>query len=138
MLDADNTGSTACVCLLRLESGHKVLYIANLGDTRCVISRNGMAERMSIDHKANDELEQQRVRADGGIIMDNRVGGSLAITRAFGDHSLKNDGVTAVPSVRKHFIRPFDKYLVIATDGVWDVLEDQDAVDQCKDELNTN
>ena len=56
--------------------------------------------------------------------MDNRVGGSLAITRAFGDHALKRDGVTAKPYIYKHFFRPFDKYLVIASDGVWDVLED--------------
>ena len=57
-------------------------------------------------------------------MLENRVGGSLAVTRAFGDHSLKRDGVTAKPFINKHAIRPFDKFLVIASDGVWDVLED--------------
>ena len=56
--------------------------------------------------------------------MDNRVGGSLAITRAFGDHSLKKDGVIAKPFVNRHILRSFDKYLVIASDGVWDTIED--------------
>jgi serine/threonine protein phosphatase PrpC len=66
----------------------------------------------------------ERVRNGGGIVMDNRVGGSLAITRAFGDHSLKKDGVIAKPSVNRHILRSFDKYLVIASDGVWDTIED--------------
>jgi len=46
--------------------------------------------------------------------------------------------VTAKPYVRKHFIRPFDKHLVIATDGVWDVLSDQDSIDFCKDDKTTD
>ena len=66
----------------------------------------------------------QRIKSGGGIVLDNRVGGTLAITRAFGDHSLKSEGVTAKPFINKHAIRPFDKYLIIATDGVWDVMDD--------------
>ena len=69
--------------------------------------------------------------------MENRVGGTLAITRAFGDHSLKKEGVTAKPFINKHAIKPFDKFLVIASDGVWDALEDQDAINFCKDEFST-
>ena len=48
----------------------------------------------------------------------------LAVTRAFGDHSLKKAGLTAVPHVLKYTLKPFDKYLVIASDGVWDELSD--------------
>ena len=65
-----------------------------------------------------------RIKNGGGIVMENRVAGSLAVTRAFGDHALKNDGVTAKPYINKHVLRPFDKFLVIASDGVWDVLTD--------------
>ncbi len=79
---------------------------------------------MSVDHKCDDPNEVDRIRKEGGIVIDGRVGGSLAVSRAFGDYSLKSEGVTAVPYVRKHFMRPFDKHLVIATDGVWDVLTD--------------
>lgn len=55
-------------------------------------------------------------------MFENRVGGTLAITRAFGDHSLKKDGVIAKPFINKLVLRPCDKFLVIASDGVWDVL----------------
>lgn len=138
MMDSENTGSTALVSIVRMESGHRILYIANVGDTRAVISRNGVAERMSVDHKCDDPMEIERVKMEGGIILENRVGGQLAVSRAFGDYALKNEGVTAVPYVRKHFIRPFDKHLVIASDGVWDVISDQDAIDHCKEEMSTD
>ena len=54
MIDADNTGSTACVAVVRNEMNNKVLYVANVGDTRAVMSKNGLAERMSYDHKGSD------------------------------------------------------------------------------------
>jgi len=56
--------------------------------------------------------------------MDNRVAGGLAITRAMGDHSYKTFGVSASPYVIRHVLRPFDKFLVIASDGVWDTVND--------------
>ena len=137
LIDADNCGSTACVAVVRQEMGQRVVYVANVGDTRAVMSKNGLSERMSYDHKGLDQAEVDRVRQGGGIILDGRVGGSLAITRAFGDHSLKKDGVIAKPFIKKHVLRSSDKYLVIASDGVWDVLEDQDAINYCKDEFNS-
>ena len=108
-----------------------------MGDTRAVLSNNGSAERLSIDHKASDPNEVLRIKQGGGMVLDNRVGGSLAVSRAFGDHSLKNDGVIAKPTINKHVLKPFDKFLIIASDGVWDVMEDQDAVNLCKDEFST-
>jgi serine/threonine protein phosphatase PrpC len=125
------------VVVVRQEMGNKVLYVANLGDTRAVMSKNGVAERMSYDHRGTDEAEVERVRSQGGIVLEGRVGGSLAITRAFGDHSLKKDGVIAKPFIKKHILRSSDKYLVVASDGVWDSLEDQDAINFCKDECST-
>lgn len=101
-----------------------MLYVANVGDTRAVLSNNGVAERLSVDHKSTNEQEVARIKNGGGLIFGNRVGGQLAITRAFGDHFLKNDGVIANPYIKRHVLRPSDKCLVIASDGVWDVLED--------------
>jgi len=124
MMDADHCGSTACVAIVRKENNHSVLYVANAGDTRAVLCKNGQAERLSIDHKASDPTEIDRVRNAGGKIIDNRVGGGLAITRAMGDHAYKSFGVTSQPYVVKHVLRPFDKYLVIASDGVWDTVND--------------
>ena len=138
LIDADNCGCTACVVIVRQEMGNKVLYVANLGDTRAVLcSNNGISTRMSYDHRGTDPQEIERVRRDGGVIIEGRVGGSLAITRAFGDHSLKKDGVSAKPFIKKHILRPNDKVLVIASDGVWDSMEDQDAANYCRDEFNS-
>ncbi len=117
--------------------GNKVVYIANLGDTRAVLSKNGMAERMSYDHKGSDPAEVERIRSNGGIVIGDRVGGSLAITRAFGDHSLKKDGVIAKPYIKKHILRSTDKYLIVASDGVWDTMDDQEAINLCRDDMTT-
>ena len=67
----------------------------------------------------------------GGHIVANRVGGTLAVTRALGDHSLKGKGagggVTAEPHCVTHTCGPTDRFVVLASDGVWDVLSDADA-----------
>jgi len=48
----------------------------------------------------------------------------LAVTRAFGDHALRKSGLIVTPHVLKYILKPFDKFLVIASDGVWDELSD--------------
>ena len=83
--------------------GKKVMYVANVGDTRGVLmSGTNNFKRVSYDHKATDKQEIDRVKREGGIILDDRVGGALAITRAFGDYALKRDGVSAKPTIIKH------------------------------------
>lgn len=69
--------------------------------------------------------------------MDNRVAGGLAITRALGDMAYKSFGVTSQPYTVRHVLRPFDKYLIIASDGVWDTVTDDQAVALCKDDQTT-
>jgi len=54
LLDSDGCGSTACVAIVRKEGVHKVLYVANSGDTRAVLSKGGQAERLSIDDKCDN------------------------------------------------------------------------------------
>ncbi len=126
------------MAVLRVESGRRILYLANVGDTRAVLmSGPSTFERLSYDHRATDKAEIERVKRDGGMIMEDRVGGALAITRAFGDHSLKRDGVTAKPHIRKHVLRPTDKFLVMASDGVWDILEDEQVCKLSRDTLTT-
>ena len=124
LIDSDGCGSTACVAVVRKEGPQNVLYCANVGDTRAVLSKSGNAERMSIDDKCDNMDENRRVKSGGGIILDNRLGGVLAVTRAFGDHALTKVGLIATPHITKHIIKPFDKYLIIASDGVWDELSD--------------
>jgi serine/threonine protein phosphatase PrpC len=89
-----------------------------------VLSKSGQAERLSVDDKCDNIDEQIRIKQSNGLIVMNRVGGVLAVTRAFGDHSLKDSGLIAVPHIVKYTLKPFDKFLVIASDGVWDELSD--------------
>ncbi|KAF1962058.1 PP2C-domain-containing protein [Byssothecium circinans] len=107
----------------------RVLYTANVGDARIVLCRNGRALRLSYDHKGSDENEGRRVASAGGLILNNRVNGVLAVTRALGDAYMK-DLVTGHPYTTETVIQPDqDEFLILACDGLWDVCSDQEAVD---------
>ncbi|KAJ9241691.1 hypothetical protein DTO169E5_3435 [Paecilomyces variotii] len=107
----------------------RVLYTANVGDARIVLCRNGKALRLSYDHKGSDENEGKRIANAGGLILNNRVNGVLAVTRALGDAYLK-DLVTGHPYTTETVIQPdVDEFLILACDGLWDVCSDQEAVD---------
>ena len=99
LIDSDGCGSTACVAVVRKEGANNALYVANVGDTRAVMSKSGHAERLSIDDKCDNPQENARVKSGGGIILDNRLGGVLAVTRSFGDHALTRVGLIATPHI---------------------------------------
>ncbi len=118
-------GCTACVCLSLVQNGRTTLHIANIGDCRAVIAcKDGSAQRLTNDHKASEKAEQERVRKAKGTILNNRVNGTLAITRAFGDFDLKNQGVISEPECVSVPVESRHSVLIIACDGVWDVLDD--------------
>ncbi len=128
-----HSGSTAVVALMNKD----LLMVANLGDSRAVLCRNGCAVPLSIDHKPKREDEEERIKAAGGYITrcDGawRVGGILALSRAIGDTHLKRpvtleDWVSGVPEIKKHLRSELDQFLILACDGVWDVMTDQAAV----------
>jgi len=123
-------GSTVISCLIV----NGVIYVANVGDSRAVLSSNGKAIAMSRDHKPNREDEKSRIEKLGGRIIHYgtwRVEGVLAVTRAIGDRKLKTY-VTALPEITDRPIGESDEFLILASDGVWDVFKDQDAVDIVK------
>ena len=66
-----------------------LLYCANMGDCRSVLSRNGKAVNLSVDHKSTRRSEMNRVKQLGGYVSHGRVFGRLMISRAFGDFELK-------------------------------------------------
>ena len=65
-------------------------FVANVGDSRTVLSRQGQAIRLSNDHKPNRVDEAKRVRDTGGFVIHGRIMGELAVSRAFGDSTFKN------------------------------------------------
>jgi serine/threonine protein phosphatase PrpC len=147
--DSSNSGSTATVIAWDLDRG--VLYVANTGDTRAVLCRRGLAVDLSKDRKASDPEEILRILLNGGNITNNRVMGSLAITRAFGDKQLKKLNKTLVPEATIGFNRDvltvepevtiadiivdIDEFVVLATDGLWDVMTSQEVVSMIRQQL---
>jgi len=115
---ASGTASQSEVRLREAASRQRVLYTANVGDARIVLCRNGKALRLSYDHKGSDENEGKRVAGAGGLILNNRVNGVLAVTRALGDAYMK-DLVTGHPYTTETVIQPdIDEFLILACDGV--------------------
>ncbi|XP_011001884.1 PREDICTED: probable protein phosphatase 2C 76 isoform X2 [Populus euphratica] len=119
-------GSTASTAVL--VGDH--LYVANVGDSRTVISKGGKAIPLSEDHKPNRSDERKRIESAGGVVMwagTWRVGGVLAMSRAFGNRMLKQF-VVAEPEIQEQKIDEEFELLVLASDGLWDVVPNEDAV----------
>ncbi|KAL5598680.1 hypothetical protein BROUX41_003407 [Berkeleyomyces rouxiae] len=137
----DAAGATSEAIHSRLKSTAKrqqVLYTANVGDARIVLCRGRRALRLSYDHKGSDENESRRITSAGGLMLNNRVNGVLAVTRALGDIYIK-DLVTGHPYTTETVIQPgTDEFIIIACDGLWDVCSDQEAVDLIRDISDAN
>lgn len=130
--DALYMGATAVTCLIRMEGETRKLYAANAGDARAVLCRNGTAVRITKDHKASDQSEQERVQRSGGWVSMNRVHGVLAVSRALGDHAMKQS-VISEPNFWEGELTGEDSFVIIACDGLWDVCTDQASVDLVKE-----
>lgn len=125
--DAGSTASTALLVGDRL-------FVANVGDSRVVACRGGSAFPLSIDHKPDRSDERQRIEDAGGFVIwagTWRVGGVLAVSRAFGDKLLKQY-VTAEPEIQEQDIHGVD-FIIIASDGLWNVISNKDAVSIVQD-----
>jgi serine/threonine protein phosphatase PrpC len=130
--DYMHCGTTSITCYIRKEGETRKLYVANCGDARVVINQGGQARRLTQDHKCGVEEEDERIRAEGGIVLHGRVNGILAVSRALGDHAMKQ-WVISKPYQEELVLDETHTHLVLACDGIWDVLSDQEVVDLIKD-----
>ncbi|KAL1557095.1 protein-serine/threonine phosphatase [Salvia divinorum] len=108
------------------------IFVANVGDSRVVASRAGSAIPLSIVDLRTDERE--RIEKAGGFIVwagTWRVGGVLAVSRAFGDKLLR-PYVVAEPEIQEEEIDGVD-FVIIASDGLWNVASNKDAVNIVQD-----
>jgi hypothetical protein len=98
-----------------------------------------VAHRLSHDHTADDPSEQERIKAAGGFITRGRVLGILAVSRSFGDHGMK-EYVTALPHLTEVKLseRGSCPFMILACDGLWDVMTDQEAVEMVLEEMKSN
>ena len=127
-LNCPNVGSTATIVYIEKlkENNKRILYCANVGDSRCVlVSKNGVY-RLSYDDRVKDPQENERINKNGGIIVNNRVYGQLMLSRSFGDWRIRDVGVIVDPHIIRYELTDDDSFCVIASDGVWDVLKDEE------------
>lgn len=147
--DASLSGTTACFALVE---GNRVL-LANVGDSRCIFARQkhggegveGIA--LTVDAKPQLPEELKRITACGGVVLqllgeDGRRQGAyrvfrrgdsvlpgLAMSRSLGDTYAHSVGVTWEPTMSAHTLTSRDLFLVLGTDGLWDVMDDSAAAD---------
>ncbi|GLV43327.1 alphabet [Carabus blaptoides fortunei] len=127
----DKSGSTAVCAFI----SPRQICIANCGDSRAVLCRGGVPVFSTRDHKPALPAERDRIQKAGGSVMIQRVNGSLAVSRALGDYEYKNvvgrgqceQLVSPEPEI---FARErddqSDEFLVLACDGIWDVMSNED------------
>ncbi|TKY73083.1 phosphatase 2C 27 [Spatholobus suberectus] len=128
-----SSGTTALTAIIFGRS----LLVANAGDCRAVLSRHGRAIEMSKDHRPSCINERTRVKSLGGFIDDGYLNGKLGVTRALGDWHLegmkemseRGGPLSAEPELKLMTLTKEDEFLIIASDGIWDVFSSQNAVD---------
>jgi serine/threonine protein phosphatase PrpC len=137
-------GSTAVAVLIHEQSEennshgtskrkHRILLSANVGDSRAVLSRNGRAVDLTRDHKPNDDLEKARILAMGETIEWDRVSKvhrvrNLSLSRAIGDKYAKPVVSGEVEINHYPLIDESDEFILLASDGLWDVMTSDEAV----------
>ena len=131
------SGSTACVSLIYPDK----YVLANVGDSRAVLSRLGRVVEITVDHKPALQAEMERIHRAGGKITNNRVQGVIAVSRSFGDieynyvkeqswgKSFDDDLIIATPDIFiEKRVPQEDEFLIIASDGLWDAFPSQKVV----------
>ncbi|KAJ6291677.1 hypothetical protein OIU76_023709 [Salix suchowensis] len=127
---SQGVSSGACAATVLLKDGE--LHVANAGDCRVVLSRNGGADVLTNDHRVNREDERLRIENSGGFLHCRngiwRVHGSLAVSRAIGDLHLKQ-WIISDPEIKRVPLTSDCQFLIMASDGLWDKVNEQEAVD---------
>lgn len=137
---ATMAGSTSLAVINYKSNGTSYLNILNTGDSRCVLCRDNMAICLTKDHKPSWPEEHARIKKMGGTVVRDRYGewriGDLAVSRAFGDLD-SQPYVSHLPEVFHYRLSRKDKFMILACDGLWDVVSNQEAVnfilDTCYD-----
>lgn len=122
-------GSTCLVAVKIKCNNDVVLNIINVGDSRAIICSGTSAFAITTDHKPLYPSEIQRITKQGGVVycdgLDWRVD-NLSLSRAFGDASSKF--TPPIPDLFMHKLNKNDKFMVLACDGLWDVMDNQTVV----------
>lgn len=135
---ATHTGSTAIILLKHKQH----IWVANCGDSRAIMNfgQNDFVE-LTKDHKPDNAEEYNRITKRGGFVSKAsnydvaRVNGMLAVSRSIGDFALFPH-VIWQPDIKYFVTNEQHKYIVMATDGVWDVFTNQEIIKEINDYYN--
>jgi serine/threonine protein phosphatase PrpC len=138
--EQDRSGTTAVCALIT----PKNIYLINCGDSRGILVREDSIELCTYDHKPTQLKERQRIQNAGGIVALSRVNGGLATSRGLGDFEYKSvpnfkpseQFVTCEPDIYIAKRDPRDKFIVLACDGIWDVVKNEEVSDFVNLQLN--
>ncbi|AEC09016.1 putative protein phosphatase 2C 28 [Arabidopsis thaliana] len=125
-------GSTAVTAIVI--DGKKIV-VANVGDSRAILCRESdVVKQITVDHEP--DKERDLVKSKGGFVSQKpgnvpRVDGQLAMTRAFGDGGLK-EHISVIPNIEIAEIHDDTKFLILASDGLWKVMSNDEVWDQIK------
>ena len=139
-LNIEGLGSTGTLVHIVKNSfsDELVVYSANVGDSRVSLISPEHIIRLSYDHRTSDEKEKKRILESGMDIIDERICGTLMLTRIFGNYEYKeendeknndnNKGLICEPFISKINIDSNieNQFLIIASDGIWDILTEED------------
>ncbi|XP_020810912.1 protein phosphatase 1B [Drosophila serrata] len=127
---AMTAGGTTATCVLVTP---KKMYLVNCGDSRAVLCRKGKASISTVDHRPTSPKEKARIKKAGGTVIIDRVNGNLAVSRALGDFQYKRihwqpceQMVSPEPDIFECDRVVCDEFVVIACDGIWDVMSSQE------------
>ncbi|XP_069003424.1 protein phosphatase, Mg2+/Mn2+ dependent, 1Na (putative) [Embiotoca jacksoni] len=126
----DRSGSTAAAVMI--SPSH--IYFINCGDSRTLLCHNSQVVFYTEDHKPFNPREKERIQNAGGSVTLQRVNGSLAVSRALGDFDFKEVDwrpqteqlVSPEPEVYELARTPEDEFLILACDGVWDAIGNEE------------
>jgi serine/threonine protein phosphatase PrpC len=147
-LNIEGLGSTGTLVHIKWESENDlVVYSANVGDSRVSLISPEHIIRLSYDHRTSDEKERKRILESGLEIIDDRINGTLMLTRIFGNYEYKNNieneedeensnsnnnnsnkGLICEPFISKINIdlNIENQFLILASDGIWDTITEEE------------
>ena len=104
----------------------RTLICANIGDSNGYLITKSNISQITKPHKCEDTSEVQRIKDTGGIVFQGRIFGKLILTRTLGDKEMKKYGVIPVPDFYTKKIEKDDLFVIIASDGIWDVINEEE------------
>jgi protein phosphatase 1L len=126
----DHSGTTALFAMVI----NNALWITNVGDSRAVLGKDDETIQLSEDAKPPIEKYQKEIMERGGFVQWKRVDGSLDMARSIGD--IDHPSVSGRPFIQKFELNKLDSeeknFLILATDGLWDVIGSKEAVELCQ------